>query len=346
MAPHRIATPPEDDTDMCFSLPSSSSRRPLLPGIYAPTPCFFLPNEEVDTATIMKHTVRLAQAGLAGITTQGSNGEAVHLAPSERSLVTLTTRCALDSAGFFHLPVIVGCGAQSTRECIQLCHEAAEAGGDYALVLPPSYYKASYPRSALQEHFESIASASPIPIVIYNYPGAASGLDLDSDLLIELAEHPNITGVKLTCGNVGKLARIAAATSTNKISSPSTFIGPGASSPPFLVLAGSADFLLPALSASGSGALAGLANIAPKACVALYEAYTRGKMAKAWELQSVLARADWVVQKGGVVGTKAGLDSWFGYGGYARKPLPRWGRDEVAENRKGLEEVMRLERSL
>ena len=345
MAPHRTASPPDEDNDICLSAHSSLGRRPLLPGIYAPTPCFFLPDEEVDTATIVKHTVRLARAGLAGITTQGSNGEAVHLTPSERSLVTLTTRRALDNADFSHLPIIVGCGAQSTRECIELCRGAAEAGGDYALVLPPSYYKASYPRSALREHFENIASASPVPLLIYNYPGAASGMDLDSDLLIELAQHPNIVGVKLTCGNVGKLARIAAATSA---STPSSWASASlAKSPrPFLALAGSADFLLPALSASGSGALAGLANIAPKACVALYEAYARGEMERAWELQSVLARADWVVQKGGVVGTKAGLESWFGYGGFARKPLPKWKKEEVAGNREGLEEVMRLEKSL
>ena len=80
--------------------------------------------------------------------------------------------------------------------------------------------------------------------------------------------------------------------------------------------------------------------------MALYEAHAKGKMGRAWELQSVLARADWVAQKGGVVGTKAGLESFFGYGGYARKPLPKWGKEEVAGNREGLEEVVRLEASL
>ena len=88
-----------------------------------------------------KNAVRLAHAGVSSITTQGSNGEAVHLSRSERNLITSTTRKALDDAGFHNVPIIVGCGSQSTRETIELCCEALTAGGDYALVLPPSYYK-------------------------------------------------------------------------------------------------------------------------------------------------------------------------------------------------------------
>ena len=335
MAPHKTATPPETD-DVYFATSTKPLHRPLLPGIYAPTPCFFFADESIDTAAITKHTIRLADAGLAGITTQGSNGEAVHLTPSERCLVTRTTRLALDGAGFSSIPIIVGCGAQSTRETIQLCRDAADAGGDYVLILPPSYFASSYSRSAISEHFQTVADESPIPVLIYNYPAAAGGLDLDSELLAELSQHPNIIGAKLTCGNVGKLARLASATSAATHSHPSQYI----------CLAGSADFLLPALSVGGSGALAGLANIAPKACVALYHAFAKGKMDRARELQAILARADEIVQKGGVVGVKVGLRNWFGYGGVARKPLPIWGKEQIRANRDALEEVFRLEGEL
>jgi 4-hydroxy-2-oxoglutarate aldolase len=109
--------------------------RPLVPGIYVPTVCFFNEEtEDLDLATIASHAVRLAKAGVTGLATQGSNGEAVHLTHAERQLVTSTTRKALRDAGFARLPIIVGCGAQSTRETIQFCREAYEAGGDYALV--------------------------------------------------------------------------------------------------------------------------------------------------------------------------------------------------------------------
>ncbi|KAH9895503.1 hypothetical protein F4778DRAFT_275133 [Xylariomycetidae sp. FL2044] len=87
------------------SQPASSV---LEPGIYVPTVAFFTPEDTIDEKTTAQH--------------------AVHLDHAERSLVTKTTRQALDSAGYPHVPVIVGCGAQSTRETIQLCKEAAEAG--------------------------------------------------------------------------------------------------------------------------------------------------------------------------------------------------------------------------
>ena len=165
-------------------------RRALVPGIYVPTVAFFDPTtDNVDVETVASHAVRLAKAGVAGITTQGSNGEAVHLSHKERDLITSTTRKALDDAGFGYMPVIVGCGAQSTRECIELCEEAASAGGDYALVLPPAYYQGLFSKDTVKEFFRDVATASPIPILIYNYPGAVSGLDLNSDVIIELAHE-------------------------------------------------------------------------------------------------------------------------------------------------------------
>jgi len=316
--------------------------RPLIPGVYVPTVCFFDPDtEDLDTATIASHAVRLAKAGVTGITTQGSNGEAVHLTHSERQTVTSTTRTALTRAGFSHLPVLVGCGAQSVRETIQYCREAYTAGGDYALVLPPSYYAPLFAPSAASviEFFTSVADASPIPLVIYNYPGAVSGMDLSSDIIIQLSAHPNIVGVKLTCGNTGKLNRIAAATKSAK---PLSSQNP----PPFLVLGGSADFTLQSLVGGGHGILAGLANIAPKACIEITRLYREGKMAEAQKMQEVVARGDWAAIQGGIVSTKAGMESWLGYGGYARSPLPRPTNDESAKWREGFRELVLLEKSL
>jgi dihydrodipicolinate synthase/N-acetylneuraminate lyase len=74
---------------------------------------FFDPDtEDVDTLTCARHAVRLAKAGLEGLVTLGSNGEAVHLNRKERSLVTRTVREALDDAGYGHVPVIAGCSEQ------------------------------------------------------------------------------------------------------------------------------------------------------------------------------------------------------------------------------------------
>lgn len=299
---------------------------------------FFDPStEDIDLETVSKHAVRLAEAGVAGITTQGSNGEAVHLSHKERNLVTSTTRKALDEAGFHDMPIVVGCGTQSTRETIELCHEAQSSGGDYALVLPPCYYQGLFAANSIINFFHDVASASPIPIVVYNYPGAVAGIDISSDTIVELAKHPNIIGCKLTCGNTGKLNRIAAATRAATTSD----AGSG-----FMCMGGSADFTLQTLIGGGSGMLEGLANIAPKACVKVMQLFDQGNLKEARKVQAVVARGDWAVIQGGIVGTKSALQSFFGYGGYARKPLPRPTQAETTKWRDAFEELIELEKSL
>lgn len=318
--------------------------RPLIPGVYVPTVCFFDPvTEDLDTATIATHAVRLAKAGVTGLCTQGSNGEAVHLTHSERQIVTSTTRSALNAAGFSHIPVIVGCGTQSIRETVQYCREAYVAGGDYALVLPPSYYAPLFtPSSAtVLEFFHTVADQSPIPLIIYNYPGAVSGMDLSSDIIIQLSAHPNIVGVKLTCGNTGKLNRIAAATKS-KSAKPASATNP----PSFLVLGGSADFTMQSLIGGGHGILAGLANISPKACLEILRLYKEGKTSQAQEVQEIVARGDWAAIQGGIVSTKAGMESWLGYGGFGRSPLPRPSANDSAKWKEGFRELVALEKSL
>ncbi|KAI1821315.1 hypothetical protein F4861DRAFT_476524 [Xylaria intraflava] len=316
---------------------------PLVPGVYVPTVCFFDPDtEEVDTYSITRHAVRLAQSGVAGLATQGSNGEAIHLTHAERKLVTATTRSALNHAGFLHLPVIVGCGAQSVRETVEYCREASEAGGSHALVLPPSYYAPS--PDTIMRYFTEVADASPIPIIIYNFPGAVNGIDLSSDTILTLAQHPNVAGVKLTCGNTGKLNRVASA--VRKDLTENKAYESESDERAFVVLAGSADFTIQSLIAGGDGILAGLANIAPKACVKLVELYGEGKIAEAQRMQEVVSRGDWTAIRGGVVGVKSGLQSWYGYGGFGRSPLPRPTEEESKAWKEGYRDLMALENSL
>ncbi|KAL8833745.1 MAG: hypothetical protein Q9170_004108 [Blastenia crenularia] len=312
--------------------------RSLRAGVYVPTVTFFQADtEDLDLETINKHAIRLAQAGVAGLTTQGSNGEAVHLTHQERKLVTKVTRNALDNAGFHHLPIIVGCGSQSTRETIELCREAMTSGGDFALVLPPSYYKAMYKPESLVEFFEEVADASPIPIMIYNYPGAVAGIDIDSDVITKLAKHPNIVGCKLTCGNTGKLGRIA---SSVDAATPSED-GSG-----FMCMGGSADFTLQTLVVGGSGIICGLGNIAPRACVKIIDLYKAGRTDEAKKLQAVVARGDWAAISGGIVGTKSALETFYGYGGFARKPLPRPNEKDAIKYASGFRELVELEKTL
>ncbi|MCJ1359884.1 MAG: hypothetical protein MMC33_009887 [Icmadophila ericetorum] len=334
----------QDDTESLGSTPASSigdiahQDRLLRPGVYVPTLAFFdRDTEDLDLETISKHSLRLAQAGVAGLTTQGSNGEAVHLTHKERMLVTSISRRALNEAGFRSMPIIVGCGSQSTRESIEFCNEAAHSGGDCALVLPPSYYQQMYKADFLLEFFTEVADASPIPILIYNFPAAVSGLDMDSDTIIKLAKHPNIVGCKLTCGNTGKLNRIAAATNAATLSDP----GSG-----FMCMGGSADFTLQTLVGGGSGVICGLGNIVPKACVEIIKLFEMGELEKARKLQTIVARGDWAAITGGIVGTKSALETYFGYGGFARRPLPTPTPQDAEKYAEGFKEVVELENTL
>lgn len=325
--------------------------RPLIPGIYVPTPAFFNDDaeESLDLGTISQHAVRLARAGVTGLAVQGSNGEAVHLLDEERAAVIRTTRKALDDAGFTSMPLIVGTGAQSTHQTIELCIQASECGADAVLVLPPGYYQGLFGAETVVQFFRDVADASPLPVVIYNFPGAVAGLDLSSDVITRLGtEHPNIVGAKFTCGNTGKLGRVASAVKGGKSNASSTGLNESRStSPPsFLCFAGSGDFLLPALSAGAAGVIGGIANVAPKAVVNMYEAFGKGRWDEAQKIQEFIGRGDWTAIKSGVVGVKVCLQESMGYGGWARKPLPRPHGEERGKIMSGFKELMDLEQSL
>ena len=313
-------------------------RNPLLPGIYSPVMTFFDPaTEDLDVPTIRKHVVRLANAGLAGIITMGSNGEAVHLSREEKATVTREARAALDAAGFAHVPVIVGATEQSVRGTVQLCREGRDAGAEYALLVPASYYRGAMDEDALERYFTGVADESPLPIILYNYPGAVAGIDMDSDLLIRLARHPNIVGTKFTCGNTGKLTRVALATDART---------PREEGSGYMAFGGMADFTVQTAASGGSGIIAGGANVLPRACVKAWSLWAEGKYEEAMKMQKVLSKGDWVLTKAAIPGTKGAIESYYGYGGYPRRPLRRLSAEEVERVKSGIAEVMELERSL
>ncbi|KAL3417520.1 dihydrodipicolinate synthase [Phlyctema vagabunda] len=316
----------------------AGTRRPLLPGIYAPTMTFFQPEtEDVDIPIVKKHAVRLAQAGLVGLVTMGSNGEAVHLSRDEKFAVTKATREALDEAGFTHIPVIVGATEGSVRGTIDLIKHSQEAGGEYVLLLPPSYYRGLMDEDAVYDYFIAVADASPLPLILYNYPGAVSGIDMDSELLIKLAKHPNIIGTKFTCGNTGKLTRVAAAVDAKT---------PFSEGSGYMAFGGICDFTTQTLISGGSGIIAGGANVMPKICVKVWNLYSEGKKEEAFALQKTLSTGDYVLTKASIAGTKSAIESYYGYGGFPRRPLKRLDAAKVKSIKEGIAAVMEVEKSL
>ncbi|TDL21558.1 dihydrodipicolinate synthetase [Rickenella mellea] len=301
--------------------------RVLRPGIYAPVPTFFLPNsEDLDLASFEAQVLRISQAGVIPLLS-GTMGEAHHLSHKERSTLIHVARRALDSAGLTHVPIVSGTGAGSTRETVELCAEAAASGADAAIVIISGYFAGvlgSHKR-ALKAFWSEVSQKSPIPVIIYNFPGACGGIELDSEIITELAtECPNIVGVKLTCGNVGKLTRICATVSEPSFRSAHPRKNVNST---FLVLGGFADFLVPSAFVNGHGAITGLGNVAPYAIVRLFQLSEEAVknpsvLVEAQYLQGIIARADYTIAKAGIAGTKYLLERLYGYGGVPRKPLP------------------------
>ena len=310
----------------------------LRAGVYAPTITAFDPTtENLDLTTQKKHALRLAKDGLAGLVIHGTNGEAVHLTKSERSYVIKAVRTALDDAGFYDFPLIAGCSWQATRGTVELCQDAAHSGASHAIVLPPCYYKPAMTNEVLHQFYTDVADKSPIPILMYNFPSAAAGMDMDSDLMTKIAKHPNVMGAKFTCANTGKLTRLAAA--TDAIS----FKGSGSG---FLATGGLGDMIVQSMVSGGSGVIAGSANVLPKVCVRVWDLCVQGKMQEAMELQKQLADADWMLTKSGISGTKAALQTYYGYGGYARKPLQRLSAEQTKDLMRSISEMVELENAL
>ncbi|RFU80201.1 aldolase-type tim barrel [Trichoderma arundinaceum] len=223
-----------------------------------------------------------------------------------------TLRTALNSIGLQKTPIVAGVGGNSTRETIQLARDAAAAGADFALVIAPGYW-AGYLKAnpaAAKKFFIDVAAASPIPVVIYNFPPVAGGIDLESDDVAEIARlAPNVCGIMLSCGNVGKLARI-----TTLLDSSS-----------FTTLAGLIDFLLPSVAVGSAGAISPLPNIAPRYTMKLWELTqnleSSADFKKAQRAQGIASLGEAALLKSGVPGLKGLLNKEFGYPIAPRLPL-------------------------
>lgn len=273
---------------------------PILRGIFPPLPTSFDDNEALATDKMIDNIKQLNHYHLAGFLVLGSNGELVHLSDYEREKVYIETREAIPSDKI----MLAGTGCPSTGQTIELTKKAAKAGADAALVLNPSYYKGLMTKEVLIKHYFTIADASDIPVIIYNMP-ANSGLDMDADTIIALSQHANIVGLKDSGGNIAKMGEIRAYAHSD-----------------FQLLAGSAGFLLPALSVGAVGGVLALANIAPQHCIDIFQYFMDGKMDDARKKQlKIIKLNNFVTRQYGVPALKEAMNQLGLYGGPSRRPL-------------------------
>jgi len=265
----------------------------------------------------------------------GSTGEAIHLTEEERQLVLRTARKAIDESST-KAKLLAGCSLDSVVGTLNLIEQAAKSGAEYALVLPPSYYLSWTTNKAdvIYSFFTKVADKSPLPIVIYNFPGVTQQMDTPEETVVKLAAHPNIVGIKCTDGNVGKAAYVCANTNPKQ----------------FNLMSGSADSFLPFLTVGGQGCVPGFGNIAPRTVVHLYDLYTKHSVDQ-WkelqQLQDTIAGPDHALfRTSGISGLKAAMQSVLGYGGLARAPLLPTSAEIQEKILKAIDPGLEIERQL
>lgn len=305
-------------------------------GVWCPAVTFFNPDtDELDLDAQAKYYSYLSKTGLAGLVILGTNAEAFLLTREERKTLIATARRAIGP----DFPIMAGVGAHATKQVIEHIDDAAQAGANCVLVLPPAYFGKATTPAVIEKFYADVSERSKLPIIIYNFPGVCNGVDLSSEIITRLAQrHDKIVGVKLTCGSVAKITRLAAALPAGR----------------FATFGGQSDFIIGGLSSGSVGCIAAFANVFPKTIVRIYDLYRQGKYDEALRIHQKAALAEQQI-KDGIGATKyaAAIRSATSAGikDAERRLQPRTPYGPPAEAtklavRKGTEECARIEDSL
>src|SRR6266496_1230105 len=179
----------------------------LLHGIFPPITTPFYPDGRVYLKKLEHNVDRYSKTPVAGIVVLGSTGEAIMISDEERREVLKTAREACAP----HKVLVAGTGAESAGETLRLTEYAADLGYDVALVRTPHFYRPQMQPANLLAFYRTVADRSPIPVLIYSVP-VFTNYDMPEELVVELAGHPNIIGIKESGGDVEKIRRMTEGT--------------------------------------------------------------------------------------------------------------------------------------
>jgi 4-hydroxy-2-oxoglutarate aldolase len=179
----------------------------LLHGIFPPITTPFYPDGNVYFKKLESNVERYSRTPVAGIVVLGSTGEAIMLSDQERRDVLKSAR----DAAAPNKVLIAGTGIESAIETLRLTEYAAELGYDVAMVRTPHYYKKQMQPANILAFYRTVADRSPLPVIIYNFP-QATGYDIPAEVVIELAGHPNLIGIKESSGDVEKVRKMVEGT--------------------------------------------------------------------------------------------------------------------------------------
>lgn len=179
----------------------------LLQGIFPPITTPFYPDGNVYYKKLEHNVDRYSRTPVGGIVVLGSTGEAIMLSDQERRDVFKVAR----EAAAPNKVLIAGTGIESAVETLRLTEYAAELGYDVAMVRTPHYYKKQMAPANMLAFYRTVADRAALPVIIYNFP-QATGYDIPAEVVIELAEHPNLIGIKESSGDVEKVRKMVEGT--------------------------------------------------------------------------------------------------------------------------------------
>lgn len=328
----------------------------LLEGIFPAIVTPFYPDQRLYLKKLEHNVARYSRTPVAGLVVLGSTGEAVMLSDDETRQVLRAAR----SAAAPEKALLAGVARESVTETLRLAEYAAEQQYDAALVRTPGYYAPQTGNLEVLTYYRAIADRSPLPIVIYSIP-KFTHYEIPVEVVAELAQHPNIIGIKDSSGSVERIAALVSATRTaprreapvtnvftafttrmrmSEAMLQSTFVDISALAGPILtaaapqakpmrkkevgfqVLTGSASHLIDSLNAGASGGILAVAAFAPQGCQEIYTAWKDNDTAlTANKQQRVVEPSAVVLAKYGVSGIKHACDLNGYFGGRPRLPL-------------------------
>jgi len=207
----------------------------------------------LDLDSLRRVIDHVTAGGVDGLLACGTTGESPTLSASEWRAVVETTVAA---AGV--LPVLAGTGGNNTAATVERTRAAADLGAAGALVVVPYYNKPT--QEGMQAHFERVAAATDLPLVLYNIPGR-TGVNMEAATTAALSRIPNVVAVKEAGGCLEQASEIVA----------------GVDGERFSVLSGDDALTLPLLAVGGRGVISTAANVAPAQMAAITTSWDAGR---------------------------------------------------------------------
>jgi 4-hydroxy-tetrahydrodipicolinate synthase len=250
--------------------------------------------DEERLRVLVNHCIGL---GVHGVVPCGTTGEFVNLTTEEKKRVI---KVVVDEVNG-RVPVVAGTGASGTDQALEMTRYAKDVGADAALIVTPFYLKPA--DRGIYEHYNTIASEVDLPIILYNIP-QCTGLPLPWQMVEDLAQIPNIVGVKDSSGQLSFILAVLEKV-RDKIN----------------VLCGHDEVVVAGLAAGCSGAILASANVIPDVWVQIYNHLKKGEIQQARELQYKVQKIARIIAGSGAVGTKAALNMMKIKVGPVRRPL-------------------------